>query len=237
MKTGYIYKIWSISNPEMVYYGSTQQQVCKRLNDHRRDYNMWKKANNKKLFTTSFLIFDIGEYEYATLESMEFEEKFELRNRERFYIENNTCVNCRVPNRTNKEWCEENREILREKKKIYAKANKEKFDVYMKQYKEENKEKIREQKKIYAKANKEKFDVYMKQYQEENKEKIREQKKIYQEENRENLNAKSKIYREANKEKINANAKIYREKNREKINAKAKIVRDKKRQEKLLKMT
>jgi len=237
MKTGYIYKIWSVSNPEMVYYGSTQQQVCSRMNDHKRDYNKWKKTNNRRFFTSSFLIIDMGEYEYATLESFEFEEKFELRNRERFYIENNTCVNLRVPNRTNKEWCEENREILREKKKIYAKANKEKFDVYMKQYKEENKEKIREQKKIYAKANKEKFDVYMKQYQEENKEKIREQKKIYQEENRENLNAKSKIYREANKEKINANAKIYREKNREKINAKAKIVREKKRQEKMLKVT
>jgi len=207
MKTGYIYKIWSISNPEMVYYGSTQQQVCSRMNDHKRDYNKWKKTNNRRFFTSSFLIIDMGEYEYATLESFEFEEKFELRNRERFYIENNTCVNLRVPNRTNKEWCEENREILREKKKIYAKANKEKFDVYMKQY------------------------------QEENKEKIREQKKIYQEENRENLNAKSKIYREANKEKINANAKIYREKNREKINAKAKIVRDKKRQEKMLKVT
>jgi len=207
MKTGYIYKIWSVSNPEMVYYGSTQQQVCKRMNDHRRGYDTWKNPNKNKNFTSSYLIFDMGEYEYATLESIEFEELFELRNRERFYIENNTCVNCRVPNRTNKEWCEENREILREKKKIYAKANKEKFDVYMKQY------------------------------QEENKEKIREQKKIYQEENRENLNAKSKIYREANKEKINANAKIYREKNREKINAKAKIVRDKKRQEKLLKMT
>jgi len=207
MKTGYIYKIWSVSNPEMVYYGSTQQQVCSRMNDHKRDYNKWKKTNNRRFFTSSFLIIDMGEYEYATLESFEFEEKFELRNRERFYIENNTCVNLRVPNRTNKEWCEENREILREKKKIYAKANKEKFDVYMKQY------------------------------QEENKEKIREQKKIYQEENRENLNAKSKIYREANKEKINANAKIYREKNREKINAKAKIVREKKRQEKMLKVT
>jgi len=159
MKTGYIYKIWSVSNPEMVYYGSTQQQVCSRMNDHKRDYNKWKKTNNRRFFTSSFLIIDMGEYEYATLESFEFEEKFELRNRERFYIENNTCVNLRVPNRTNKEWCEENREILREKKKIYAKANKEKFDVYMKQYQEENKEKIREQKKIYREKNREKINA------------------------------------------------------------------------------
>ncbi len=154
MKTGYIYKIWSVSNPEMVYYGSTQQQVCKRLNDHRRDYDRWKKTNNRRLFTSSFLIIDMGEYEYATLESMEFEEKFELKNRERFYIENNTCVNCRVPNRTNKEWYEENREILSEKKKIYAKANKEKFDDYNKKYQEENKEKIREQKTSVVKKQK-----------------------------------------------------------------------------------
>ena len=196
MKTGYIYKIWSISNPEMVYYGSTQQQVCKRLNDHRRDYDRWKKTNNRRLFTSSFLIIDMGEYEYATLESMEFEEKFELKNRERFYIENNTCVNIRVPNRTFKEWYEENREILSEKKKIYAKANKEKFDDYNKKYQEENKEKIREQKKIYQEENREKFDAYDKKYQEENKEKIAAYRKKYREKNREKLNAKSKIYRE-----------------------------------------
>ena len=138
----------------------------------------------------------MGEYEYATLESMEFEEKFELKNRERFYIENNTCVNIRVPNRTNKEWYEENREILSEKKKIYAKANKEKFDDYNKKYQEENKEKIREQKKIYQEENREKFDAYDKKYQEENKEKIAAYRKKYREKNREKLNAKSKIYRE-----------------------------------------
>tara|TARA_R110002050_G_C8814953_1_gene503948 strand:+ start:100 stop:813 length:714 start_codon:yes stop_codon:yes gene_type:complete len=237
MKTGYIYKIWSISNPEMVYYGSTQQQVCKRLNDHRKDYNMWKKANNKKLFTTSFLIFDIGEYEYATLESMEFEEKFELRNRERFYIENNKCVNICVPNRTKKEWGEENREIIKDQKKKYREANKEKLKAKAKIYHEENREKIAAYDKKYKEENREKVVAYAKKYKEENREKIKGHDKKYKEENRENLNAKSKIYREKNREKLNANAKIYREKNREKINAKAKIVRDKKRQEKMLKVT
>ena len=193
MKTGYIYKIWSISNPEMVYYGSTQQQVCKRLNDHRKDYNMWKKANNKKLFTTSFLIFDIGEYEYATLESMEFEEKFELRNRERFYIENNKCVNICVPNRTKKEWGEENREIIKDQ-------NREKVVAYAKKYKEENREKIK---------------GHDKKYKEENRENLNAKSKIYREKNREKLNANAKIYREKNREKINAKAKIVRDKKRQ----------------------
>ena len=46
----------------------------------------------------------------STLEKVEFEEKFELNNRERFYIENNKCVDRSVPNRTNKEYYEANRE-------------------------------------------------------------------------------------------------------------------------------
>mgnify|MGYP000504092876 CR=1 FL=1 len=222
MKTGYIYKIWSVSNPEMVYYGSTQQQVCKRMNDHRRGYDTWKNPNKNKNFTSSYLIFDMGEYEYATLESIEFEELFELRNRERFYIENNTCVNCRVPNRTKKEWRE---------------ANKEKYDVYMKKYKEENREKIKDQKKKYREENREKVVASEKKYREENKEKLKDRRKIYDEATREKIAAYRKKHREENKEKIAAYRKKYQEENRENLNAKAKIYREKKRQEKLLKLT
>ena len=169
----------------MVYYGSTQQQVCCRMNDHRKGYKKWKKTNNNIYFTTSYLIFDHGEYEYATLEKVEFQEIFELRNRERFYIENNKCVNCRIPNRTNKEWIEANKERFKEKKKVYREANKEKVDAQQKAYREANREKIEKQKKVYREANKEKVD------------------------------AQQKAYREANREKINAKAKVYREKKRQ----------------------
>ena len=69
------------------------------MTNHRATYNC-----------SSFEIIQRNNYEYATLEKVEFEEKFELNNRERFYIENNKCVDRSVPNRTNKEYYEANRE-------------------------------------------------------------------------------------------------------------------------------
>ena len=226
MKTGYIYKIWSVSNPEMVYYGSTQQQVCSRMNDHKRGYDTWKNPNKNKKFTSSYLIFDMGEYEYATLESIEFEELFELRNRERFYIENNTCVNCRVPNRTKKERYEENIE-----------KNREKNNARGKKYREENKDNFNARRKKYREENREKVVASEKKYREENKEKLKDRRKIYDEATREKIAAYRKKHREENKEKIAAYRKKYQEENRENLNAKAKIYREKKRQEKLLKLT
>ena len=96
MKTGYIYKIWDLDDTSLVYYGSTQQTVCQRMTNHRTPRNTCSSSE----------IIKRNNYQYATLEKVEFEEKFELKNRERFYIENNKYVNRCVPNRTGKEYYE-----------------------------------------------------------------------------------------------------------------------------------
>ena len=119
---GYIYKIWDNDDPSLVYYGSTIQQVSIRMGKHRDSSNS----------CISKIIIDRNNYQYATLEKVEYEDKFELRNRERWWVENNVCINKQVPNRTQKE---------------YYMANKEKFTEYAKQYNMTNKEKIAEQQK------------------------------------------------------------------------------------------
>ena len=119
---GYIYKIWDNDDPSLVYYGSTIQQVSIRMGKHRDSSNS----------CISKIIIDRNNYQYATLEKVEYEDKFELRNRERWWVENNICVNKLIPNRTKKE---------------YYMANKEKFTEYAKQYNMTNKEKIAEQQK------------------------------------------------------------------------------------------
>lgn len=91
---GYIYKIWDNDDPTLVYYGSTKQRVSGRIANHR----------NKSSGCKSKIIIERNNYQYATLEKVEYEEKFELKNRERFWIENNICVNKNIPNRTQKEY-------------------------------------------------------------------------------------------------------------------------------------
>ncbi len=114
-----IYKI-VCNNTGLVYYGSTTQKyLTNRLHQHRQVYNT----------CTSRKIINGGNYDILLVENVNCNSKDELRARERFYIENNDCVNKVIPGRTNKEW----RIINREKKKEYDKK-----------YRTENKEKIGE---------------------------------------------------------------------------------------------
>ena len=174
---GYIYKIWDNDDPSLVYYGSTKQQVSIRIGEHR----------TTKKYCTSKIIIERNNYQYATIEKVEYEDKFELHNRERWYIENNICVNKCIPNQTNAEYRNQNKEIIAEKQKEYKKQNKEKLAEKNKDYYEENKEKLAENQKEYYEENKEKFTEYQKEYRKQNKEKIAENKKEYRKQNKEKI--------------------------------------------------
>ena len=152
-KTGFVYKIFCKTDHEMVYYGSTIQQVCSRINNHNAHYKSWKLGEYD--FTTSFLIIDTGDWDYITVENVVYDEPFELRNRERWYIQNNECVNKNIPNNTPKQ---------------YYNQNAERFKEIHKKYRDDNKVKI----KIYREQNETQIKEYHKQYREQNKKKINE---------------------------------------------------------------
>ena len=159
-------KIYKIVNDELnlTYYGSTCSTLTKRLSCHRT-FNT----------TTSTILFSTEtKPEIFLVEKFPCNDKMELHQRERFYIENNECVNKDIPGRTLKEYYEDTREQRKEYSKKYREDNKEKIKEQNKKYKEENKEKIKEQNKKYIEENKEKIKARNKQYREQNKEKIRE---------------------------------------------------------------
>ena len=176
---GYIYKIVDNTNGN-IYYGSTIQNVSARLAKHRQDYKNFlnKKKINK---CSSSIILENNNYSYYTIEEVNFDNKWELRNRERWYIENNNCVNKCIPNRTAKEYREENSEKIKASYKNWKEDNKEHLKEYLKEYdKNRNKtEERKEAKKKYHEANKEKIREKKRIYREANKEKIREKKRIY----------------------------------------------------------
>jgi hypothetical protein len=121
-----------------VYYGSTTQRLSKRLNEHKQKYKIW--CNNKYSYVTSFELFKIGDPIITLVERYPCDDKESLIARERFYIENNTCVNKIIPGRTDAEWRQVNRETLLERHTQYYQTNHETILEQKAQYYQDNKE-------------------------------------------------------------------------------------------------
>ena len=155
-KEGKIYKI-VCDNTCLTYYGSTcEKRLSRRLSKHRSNYSDYLK-NPENNFCTSFKILEGGNYNIVLVEHYPCNSKEELLQRERFYIENNECVNRNIPTRTYEEYY-----------KDYRLLNAEKLKLYGKHYREENKEKLHEKKKMYNALNAEKIKQYKKHYYETN---------------------------------------------------------------------
>ena len=143
-QNGKIYKIVNDSS-NLVYYGSTIQPLYKRFYKHKTQFHL----------CTSKRIFEGENPKIILVEKCPCNDKEELIKRERYYIENNECVNKKIPGRTQKEWCEDNKEKLKKQKKEYRENNIEKIQEYEREWREENKEKLKKQKKEYREANRE----------------------------------------------------------------------------------
>ena len=150
-------KIYKITGGGMTYYGSTTQPLNKRLAVHRN------------LNCSSKIIIETGKYDICLVEEFKCENKEQLHARERFYIENNECINKRIPSRTKKEYYEDNKEQIKEIKKKYYEDKKEQIKDQRKEYYEDNKKIRKEQMKEYYEKNKEKLKEKQKEYYEKNK--------------------------------------------------------------------
>ncbi|MCP4529097.1 MAG: DUF1682 domain-containing protein [Aestuariibacter sp.] len=167
---GKIYKLYSISNEELVYYGSTIETLSSRLSKHIYEYKNKPSCESK-------LVLAAGDYKMELIENYPCANKQQLERKECEYIKANKCVNIMNPCRTRKEYYQDNKEVILNKLKEYRENNKEKIAEYNKQRNEANKEKIAERKKKYWEDNKEKLAEHRKEYREKNKQKIAERKK------------------------------------------------------------
>lgn len=123
MYTGFIYKLLC-KNTLKTYYGSTTNDIKNRLTEHEHKFKRGIKHSSSDIIAN-------GNYSIEQVEMIDFEDKKELRDRERFYIENDkNCINKNIPNRTSKDW----HEIHSDYNKKYYEANKEKMLAYMRSY-------------------------------------------------------------------------------------------------------
>ena len=116
---GKIYKIVSQSNPELVYYGSTINELYKRFHHHKSHTG-----------TTSKLIMCYDDAKIILVESYPCNNRNELEAKEFEYIMSNDCVN-----KVGKGLDKENQKIYQ---KQYHIDNKEAYKEYQRKYKEAN---------------------------------------------------------------------------------------------------
>lgn len=138
-KKGKIYKLICNTSGK-TYYGSTCFELHLRLKEHM-------SISNK---SSSYEITKNNDCEIILVENYPCNNKYELLKRERFYIENNDCVNKNIPTKTELEHRQEHREERRIKSKEWRKKNPNKFKKQMDNYRRLNGEKLKEyKKKVY----------------------------------------------------------------------------------------
>jgi len=125
---GFVYKIASPST-DLVYFGSTIQSLNMRFGEHKRS-----------LTCSSKLLIQYTDCYIELIEEVEFQDIKELLLRERYYIENFTCVNKIIPLQTIKEYQKKHKEQIKEQKKEYREKNKEQIKEYREKHKEQQKE-------------------------------------------------------------------------------------------------
>jgi len=124
-----IYKITSMNNPELVYYGHTCQTLSQRFATHKGVYNTSK----------SKIIIEKGDAVIILIENYPCETEDQARAREAFYILNNPCINKVIPGRSKRQYEIDNKDKIREYKKQYKIDNKEQLKEYKKQWYEKKK--------------------------------------------------------------------------------------------------
>jgi hypothetical protein len=178
-ENGKIYSIRSHSRPDLIYVGSTTQQLSVRFGEHKRQKR-----------TTSRQIIDLGDSYIELVENYRCENREELLKKEGEIIRSMDCVNKQIAGRTVKEWIEDNADKIKEYHKQYRKDNDVKIKKYQKQYQTVNIDELKEQKKQYQKVNADKIKEYQNQYRENNVDKKNKQDKQYRQDNAEKLKQK-----------------------------------------------
>lgn len=165
-------KIYKIIGGNMTYYGSTTQPLYKRFHQHKRNNN---NSKSKQIIETNEALI-------VLVELFPCKSKEELFSRERWFIENNECINKNIPLQTKKEYFKKfynnnkEEELLRVKK--YNETHKEKRQQYKKNYEEKNREELIKKRKEYSENHIEERKKYYEEHKEQIRQKRRERYKL-----------------------------------------------------------
>ncbi len=136
------------------YVGSTTN-LTNRINQHKFSCNTeYNEKYNFKIYKFMRENGGFDNYTFNILEEYNCENKNELFNRERYYIDLlGSSLNIQIPNRTDKQYREDNKDKLSEIKKNWYLENKEEYLEKRKQYHLENKETLNKKTREYYNKN------------------------------------------------------------------------------------
>jgi len=134
---GKIYKIvCNITNE--IYYGSTIETLEERLSIH-------KTAKRKNCISRN--IINRGDYKIELIKDYPCNNVWELEEEEGKYIRNNTCINIKIPHRTQKEYQQDKKQEIKQQRKTFYENNKDRLKNSMKKYREDNREELNKKQK------------------------------------------------------------------------------------------
>ena len=136
-------KIYKITGGGLTYIGSTTQPLSQRLAQHRSNYKLFKQGIG---VCPNYKVLECMDYQITLIEDYPCERKEQLLMRERYWIENTSCINITHPLRTSKEYHEDNKESINERHRANYSGNIDRERDRIKSYYYENKEKDKEKK-------------------------------------------------------------------------------------------
>ena len=155
MIDGIIYKLFC-KDFDGFYIGSTTDFYNRKTSHKSTCNNEKNKDYNEKKYQ---YIRDNGGYDnwnYEILEENKYEDKNILRKKEGEFIRNlKPSLNVDIPNRTPKQYREDNKERITQKKKKYYESKKDIINQKHKEYHKNNKDIISKQRKEYYENHKE----------------------------------------------------------------------------------
>jgi len=131
---GKIYKIECNITGEVYYGSTTQYYLTNRISAH---------TTAKICHCVSRSIINRGDFNYKIVEYYPCNSKQELETRERWWIENNMCINKVIPTRTDKEYREDNKDKIAVKGRKWYEENRDKVLKRQHEYTINNKEIIK----------------------------------------------------------------------------------------------
>ena len=121
---GKIYKITNDYNDD-IYIGSTCDTLIRRFNGHKGGSKNEKKQNRPIYKLMNEIGFE--RFRIELIEDYPCTDKYELRQRETYYIREIGTLNSKIECRTRKQYQEDNKEQIQKQRKTYYESNKDKI--------------------------------------------------------------------------------------------------------------
>ena len=188
----------------------------------RRKSNHKSTCNNQNGRTYNLYLYEFirdnggwANFDMILIENRECADSLEARKIERGHIEKlNSTLNLKIPSRTTIEWQkeyrEQNKEIIKIQKEIYYNNNKDKIAIYKKEYREKHIDEIQQYDRDRYVLRKDVMNQQKKDYRQNNLDEVRQKDNEKYQRNKE----QRKEYYQLNKEKILLQKKEYRNKNK-----------------------